>query len=142
MPPNKTLLGNGIYIIINTYLINRAIASYFLKAHILNIAIECMVSPFKIYKMLFISDDLNWHRLLKNYNPISNIDNDAHVILLQIRCLTWSISQTVFVPFRVLSEEVRLVDDIKYISTMNYLYIFTFVFQTFSHGCFSKVSNQ
>ena len=89
-----------------------------------------------------ISDDLNRHRFMKNHNPISNIDNDAHVILLQIRCLKWSISQTVFVPFRVLSEEVRLVDDIKYISTMNYLYIFTFVFLTFSHGCFSKVSNQ
>ena len=53
---------------------------------------------------------------MKKYNPISNIDNDAHVILLQIRCLTWSISQTVFVPFRMLSEEARLIDDLKYIS--------------------------
>merc|ERR1712110_764938 len=40
--------------------------------------------------------------------------------------------------FRVLSEEVRLIDDIKYMGTMNHLYIFTFVFLTFSHGCFSK----
>ena len=53
---------------------------------------------------------------MKKYNPISNIDNDAHVILLQTRCLTWSVSQTVFVPFRMLSEEARLIDDIKYIS--------------------------
>ena len=53
---------------------------------------------------------------MKNYNPISNIDNDAHVILLQIRSLTWSVSQTVFVPFRMLSEEDRLIDYIKYIS--------------------------
>ena len=53
---------------------------------------------------------------MKNHNPISNIDNDAHVILLQIRSLTWSVSQTVFVPFRMLSEEARLIDDLKYIS--------------------------
>ena len=66
--------------------------------------------------MFCISDDLNSHRFMKNYNPISNIDNDAHVILLQIRCLKWSISQTVFVLFRMLSEEASLIDDIKYIS--------------------------
>ena len=63
-----------------------------------------------------ISDDLNRHRFMKNHNPISNIDNDAHVILLQIRCLTWSISQTVFVHFHMLSKEASLFYDIKYIS--------------------------
>ena len=48
---------------------------------------------------------------MKKYNATLNIDNDAHVILLQIRCLTWTIWQTVFVPSRMLSEEARLISD-------------------------------